>query len=103
MRNQIIRCVFNADMRCGHDGLTKVAKKLSVNTSSLDIGQYIIFVNTAKTIVKIYAAGNVIAHYKSPKGQINLKTLAFIPKYFNGHSLNYYGALAEVIRKEIRE
>lgn len=103
IKNKIIRCVFNADLRCSHVGLSEMLKKnFSIETAKLEIGEFIICVNTAKTIVKIYAAGHTIAHYKSPNGSINLKTLALIPKYFNGRSFNYEGALGETIRKEIR-
>lgn len=103
MKNEITRLVLNADLRCSHDGLSEMLKKtFKLETNDLEPGEYVVCVNSAKTIVKIFAAGNVIAHYKSPRGMINLKTLRLIPKFFNGRALDYDGALGEVIRKEIR-
>lgn len=104
MKNHILRCVFNADMRCSHDGLSAMLKKnFDIDTALLERGEYVVCINTAKTIVKVYASGNTIAHHKSLKGQINLKTLTLIPKVFNGRSFSYEDALERVIRKEIRQ
>lgn len=103
MTNEILRVIFHADLRCSHTGLSLIAKKnFKIDTSELGQGQYLVFINTAKTIVKVYTGGNIIAHYKSRHGQINLKTLSLIPKYFNGPKFHYDAALSEVIRKEIR-
>lgn len=102
MKNSILRIVFNADLRCSHEGLALIAKDLKINVDKLDIGEYIVILNAKKTLIKIYAAGNVIAFYKSPHGQINVKTLKLIPKYFNGRALQYDDALSEIIRKEIK-
>ena len=103
MTNKIIRCVFNADLRCSHEGLSEMLKlDFNIDTAKLSDGEYAICVNSAKTIVKIYAGGNTIAHYKSPRGRIDMRTLALIPKHFNGRALNYEDALEELLRKEIR-
>lgn len=104
MLNSILRVVFNADLRCSHEGLSAMLKaNFKIDTAKLEPGQYIVCVNTAKTIVKIYAAGNTIAHHRSLRGQINMKTLKYIPKYFNGRSFDYDGALEQTIRKELRD
>ena len=100
--NKIIRCVFNADLRCAHDGLSQMLKKsFKIDTGALEVGEYVVCINSAKTIVKIYAAGNTIAHYKSTRGRIDLKTLQYIPRYFNGAKFNYEGALLEAVLKEL--
>lgn len=104
MKNEIIQLCLNADLRCSHDGLSDMLKKnFKIDTMKLDAGEYVVCVNSAKTIVKIFTGGNVIAHYKSPHGMIDLRTLKSIPKFFNGRSFNYEGALGDTIRKEIRE
>lgn len=101
--NRILQIVFNADLRCSHDGLTIQAKKAGVTVSDLEIGEFIVFINAKKTMLKIYAAGNTIAHFKNQGYQrINLGILKMIPRFFNGKELKYDEALAEVIRQEIR-
>lgn len=103
MDNKIIRVVFNTDLRNSHDGLTIIAKELKVNTNDLKPGQFVVFVNTAKTAIKIYAAGNTVVHFRPPGGKkLNLKTIAMIPSYFNGGEFKYDKALKDVIEREIR-
>lgn len=103
MANRILRVVFNADLRNSHDGLEAIAKDFKLKVSELEIGEFVVFMNTRKTAIKIYAAGNTIAHFKMPGGKkLNLKTIAMIPRYFNGSEFRYDQALREVIEKEIR-
>lgn len=103
MTNRILRVVFNTDLRNSHDGLEALAKDLKVKVSELSPGQFIVFMNTRKTAVKIYAAGNTIAHFRMPGGKkLNLKTIVMIPKYFSGGEFKYDQALKEVIEKEIK-
>lgn len=101
--NRLIRVVFDADLRCSHEGLTAIAKNLKLKLDELELGEFVAFINSKKTMIKLYAAGNTIAHFKTPDGrQLNLKVLALIPKFFNGRELKYDDALKEVITKEIR-
>lgn len=101
--NRMLQIVFNADLRCSHLGLSIVAKRLKLDTSDLKIGEFIVFVNTKKTMIKIFAAGNTVAHFKNNDRPINMKILGMIPRFFNGKELKYDEALAEVIKKEIRK
>jgi hypothetical protein len=102
-KNKILRCVFGADMRAAHAGLSSMLEKnFDIKTENLEAGEYVVCINKAKTIVKIYAGGNVIAHYKSRKGTIDTRTLQYIPKYFNGRGFDYAGAIGELVRKELR-
>lgn len=102
MSNRLLRIVFNSDLRSGHNGLTAVAKKLDLDMSTLKPGEFVAFVNMKKTMLKIYAAGQVIVHCKPPKGQLNLNTLKLIPKYFNGGEFEYTKALSEIIKRELK-
>lgn len=101
--NRLIRIVFNTDLRCGHDGLAAIAKGLRVNVNTLEIGEFVVFVNRKKCALKLYAAGNTVAHFKMPgTRQMNMSVIGLIPRFFNGKELKYDDALAEVIKKQIR-
>lgn len=101
--NRMVQIVFNADLRCSHDGLRLLAKSLKINLDALVVGEFVVFINTNKNMLKIFAAGNTIAHFKNEKSRmINMKILSMIPRFFNGKELKYDEALAEVIRKEIK-
>lgn len=86
-----------ADLRCGEVGLSAIAKnsrKVSIN--DLSPGELVVFVNSAKTMVKVMAHtgfGHVVAHHRSPSGRIELTALRHIPKAFNGGVMNYNKAL----------
>lgn len=101
--NTLLRVVFNADLRCSHDGLALQAKALRLDVAKLEVGEFVVFINAKKTMLKMFAAGNTVAHFKTPGNrQLNLKVLAIIPRFFNGQTLKYDEALSEVIRKEIK-
>ena len=102
--NTLVRVIFHADLRCGHDGLTKLAKSLKVNVTDLKVGEFVAFINNSKSAIKLYAAGQTIAYYRNPgKRQLNLKVLSVIPRFFNGKELQYNEALKEIITKEIKK
>jgi hypothetical protein len=100
--NRVLRIVFNSDLRSAHDGLTKLAKSLKIpNPAELEIGTFLVFVNRKRNALKIFAAGNTVAHFKMPDGRImNVKILGLIPRFFNGKELKYDEALKELITKE---
>lgn len=102
--NKLIRVIFNADMRCGHIGLTEIAKRLKLDLSSMRVGDFIAFVNTRKTHLKLLTTNSTLAHLRMPEGsgQINMKLLSVIPKFFNGREIKYDDALKEIISKELR-
>ena len=99
--NRLIRIVFNADLRNSHDGLAAVAKKLRVNVSELEVGEFVVFVNSKQSALKLYAAGNTLAHFKMPKNRrMDMRVIAMIPRFFNGKELRYDDAISEMIRKK---
>lgn len=102
--NKLLRVVFNTDMRQGHLGLRQVAKDLKLNIDNMLVGDFIAFVNRRKTHLKLMTVNNTIAHLRMPDGagQINMKLLAIIPKFFNGREIRYDDALKEIISKELR-
>lgn len=100
--NTIMHVLPNVSMSNGHDGLAQVAKKtLKVDVRSLPIGEFALFINRGFTACKLYAANNIVLHYKHPKGHhLNYKALKLIPQFYNGQNIGYTKALDAVIRKD---
>jgi hypothetical protein len=65
----ILQVFQDTDLRCGHDGLAKVASKEKLALHNLEDGEYVCFFNSHRTGLKIAAAGHVIAYKKSPEGR----------------------------------
>lgn len=97
--NKIVRFFPEVDMRNGHDGLRALARKEGVNVDSLGAGEYALFLNRSQRMVKMFASGNVIAFLKHSK-KLDPRTIALIPRYFNGAKINYNAALEAVLKKE---
>jgi hypothetical protein len=101
MRRQgILRCFLNVDLRNGHDGLAEIAKQNDIKATEIESGSYIVFINTQRTKLKMFAAGNVIAYLKMPQGdKINMNVIRELPTVFNGKSINYDKALKSAVEK----
>ncbi len=100
--NKIIRYFPDTDLRNAHAGLALIAKKYKVDVEDLTPGEFVVFINTKHTVLKMYASSGVIAHLKMKQGhKINPKTIAMIPRYFNGSTIKYDDALREVIETDI--
>jgi hypothetical protein len=85
-------------MRNGHDGLAELAKKENIDVKKLERGQFVVFINSSKDRVKVYAASNVIAYMKSSKGQkIDLRVIREIPRAFNGAGISYDEAVEKML------
>lgn len=102
--SRLLQVFFNSDLRCSHDGLSQLAKEHDINVSALEPGEYVIFVNSAKNRLKLYASNNVLAYLKLDSGKgIDLRTIALIPKAFKASGkLDYDQALKEVLTKELK-
>lgn len=97
-----LQIFLNADFRNVHEGLAAIAKKNKLDVEKLESGEYLIFVNTAKDRLKLYAANNVVAYLKMKSGKIDLRTIQLIPQAFNGSGrIDYDAALKEVIEREL--
>lgn len=97
--NKIVYYFPNSDLRCSHDGLTIVAKREGKDPKTLNPGEFMVFVNTRKNMLKIFAARNVIAHYRQ-NGAIDLRILQHLPEVFNGGGFNYSAALRKVLERD---
>ncbi len=96
--NSLISVFPNADLRSGHAGLRKVALKSKKDPAALEPGQLLLFINRAQSAIKMFAANNIIIHYKSPRGYIDFQTIKYLPACLEGGELNYNKALAKVFQ-----
>ena len=102
MANKIMHVYTNVNLQNGHEGLTGIAKKENkVDVNKLAVGQFALFINRAFTAVKVFAANNVVVHYKHPRNHIlDYKALRLIPAFFDGQNLGYMRALKQVIEQD---
>lgn len=100
---RVINFFTNVDFRLGHDGLAKLSKQNAVDVAKLNNGQYIVFVNSAKDRVKVFAANNVIAYLKLPHGRkVDSRVIQEIPSAFQGNgTLDYDKALKAAVEKAL--
>lgn len=99
--SKILRVIFNTDLRNNHEGLAAIAKNLRINTATLQPGEYVVFVNSYRSALKFYVAGQIVAHFRMPTHRrMDMRIIAMLPKFFNGRELRYDDALRELIRKE---
>lgn len=99
---KIVRFFRNADLRCGHDGLRKMAKEHSIDPWKLEPGQFLVFSNAKQNKLKIYAPGNILCYVKSTDDRrIDLRIVQFIPRFFNGTEFQYEAAVKEMLKKEL--
>lgn len=102
MKNNIMRVFLNADLRAGHDGLSKLAKDNGVRTDQLEPGNYVIFINSKRNKLKMYAANQVIAYLRLKDNRsLDLRTIKHLPRVFNGKTINYDLALSTVLEAEM--
>lgn len=98
---KIVRYFSHVFMGNGHNGLRKLALKHGIKISDLEPGEYVLFMNSRFTALKMFAPGNIVAHYKSPHGRIDPRVIALIPRYFNGSKIDIDGALREALLKDM--
>ncbi len=100
--NKIIQVFLNADLRCSHLGLYELAKKSKIDVHKLEEGEFVLFVNSGKNRLKMYAPNNVIAYLSLPTGKIDMRTIALIPKSFSASGkIEYNKALKTVLEREM--
>jgi hypothetical protein len=97
---RILQVFLDSDLRSGHDGLSKIAERNKVDTKKLGAGQYLVFINRSKTMVKVFTGNQIIAHHKSRRGRITMDAIKFIPEAFTGSGDFYMEA---AIKKSLQE
>jgi hypothetical protein len=98
---RVIRFFPEADLRCMHDGLRRLALEHKIDVLNLKPGEFIVFANRSKTMLKIFAPGNTIAVTKSPDGRrLDLNVIRLIPRFFNGSEFQYDKALQKLLENK---
>lgn len=101
--SNIISHFPDTDMRNSHAGLTAIAKAARKDPAKLQKGDFLLFTNTRLTCGKLFASAEIIVHIRPISGKIDPATIKHFPKYFNGSSLDYKGALKARINKYWKE
>jgi hypothetical protein len=57
-----MHCFIDSDLRCGHDGLSRIASKAGVRIEALAPGSMGIFFNTKLTKAKVLSSNGVMAY-----------------------------------------
>lgn len=100
-QNRVVRYFPNTHLGNGHEGLAKIAQKNGIKVNDLPWGEFLIFMNSKHTMLKMYSQGGLVCHLKMPGGtKIDPRTIALIPKFFNGKEIHYSAALEKVINKD---
>ena len=98
MANRITHVFKSADLRCGHVGLTAIAKK----KANPKPGEHVVFINNAEDKMKVLSSNGVLSYIKSPSGKLALETINHIPAAFKATGgFNYSDALKKVITKKL--
>lgn len=104
MSNKLLHVFFEVDMRNQHRGLKNYAIKRKASMA-LSAGDCVVFINRRWNRLKMFASSGDCLIYLNlgDKGRINPETIAKIPSYLNGKSLDYRGALKEAIEKQFEK
>lgn len=102
--SKVVRCFLDTNMCYQHDSLNKIARKGGMTLSSLEPGEYVVFINKALNKIKLFANNNVFAYCRLDKGRrIDLKVISEIPSVFEStKTLNYDQALEAMLTKRFR-
>ncbi len=99
--NSLVSVFPNTDLRAGHRGLGLLAIKNKRDPSRLDNGEFLLFINRGQTMFKLFTANNIVIHYKSPRGLVDIRTIRYIPECFAAGTFNYNKALELVLKKTL--
>lgn len=101
-RGKIARVFFDVYMNKAHRGLSALAAEHKCDVTKLEQGEYVMFINSKNTALKMYAPGNVVAHLKLPSGMtLDREVIAMIPNFFNGGKINYDAALKATLERRL--
>lgn len=101
---RVVRFFRYSDLRCGHEGLIAYAKEKSYDIDSLRPGEFLVFVNIQENKMKILTVNGILVYVKNPTGRkFDLNIVKYIPKFFNSTSMNYQGALTEMVMQKTKK
>lgn len=83
-RPRIVAVIDNTNMSSSHDGLGRIARKLKIAIDTLERNDLIVFLNRAKTRMKVLGgAGSIIGYVRMPKNQVlPLDAVQYLPEVF---------------------
>lgn len=91
--NKIMMYFYGADLRCGHIGLTELAKKKKIHVNQLKGGEFLIFSNLKQTRFKLLGPNGVLVYLKPDSSdKIEMEAISMLPRLFNGTDFNYRAA-----------
>ena len=103
-KNRVLHFIFDVSMSNGHHGLKLLAQKEKINVDTLMPGQFVLFLNKAFTACKLFAANNVVLHYKTPHNRaLNVHALKLLPHFYDGTDIGYDRALKQVLVSMFRQ
>lgn len=89
--SKIVRCFFDTHMGLAHDGLREVAKRQHLDLDKLAEGEFVVFINTSKDRLKVFATRNTFAYWRATKGvKLDLNVIREIPSIFTGKVIGSY-------------
>lgn len=91
--SRVVQIIVNSDMRTWLKGLTKTMHSEGIDPATLEPGQYVIFINNAKTKMKFFCANGVIAYLNNDTKPITRAHLSAVPAAFKGADLSFGEAL----------
>lgn len=102
-RGHVVQLFFNVNMAKMHRGLHILAKEYDIDLEKLMPGQYVGFLNRARTKAKLFTAGNLFAYLSLPANQeITMEVLSQIPRMFlSTAEMGYTKALLEALETPI--
>lgn len=102
----ILQIFHDTDLRNVHRGLAEIAKKHKVDVNKLRDNEHLIFLNSAKTKIKLYSSHGLVSYYVSPSGKLNLHMIDELPKAFGAQGFDWKKAervaLEKLLKKKTR-
>ena len=98
MSNKIVHVFRGADLRCGHKGLSEIAK----SKAEVKPGEHCAFINNSMTSVKLLSANGVLIYLKLPRGKLTTDSFNLILQAFKiRKKFNYVSTLRKVLQKNV--
>jgi hypothetical protein len=98
----ILKIFINVDLRCAHKGLGALAQSQKIDVQRLSPGEFLMFMNRARSAVKILGASHLLVHLKSGSNKaISEEALITIPRLFSGSDFDFKrAARLDLVREE---
>lgn len=99
--NKLIRLFLETDMRLQHTGLRDLAAREGVHINALTKGEHVIFLNKAKTRVKLYSYNGVLSYLWNAKTPLDLAAIQEIPNTFARGRFDMDAAMKTRLEKKV--